>query len=104
MKTPKEDSALELAGKTQPLRRSYSKDTEPLIFKMGEENLYRKRLIAKGIGEPCRSFATGRRPVKPFIETKMARTRTYHELQYLHQAKEHQEHPLYSLTSTLVYT
>ena len=51
MKAPKEDSALELTGKTQPLRRSYSKDTEPLIFKMGEENLYRKRLIAKGIGE-----------------------------------------------------
>ena len=40
MKTPKEDSALELTGKTQPLRRSYSKDTEPLIFKMGEENLW----------------------------------------------------------------
>ena len=51
MKAPKEDSALELTGKTQPLRRSYSKDTEPLIFKMGEENLYRKRLISKGIGE-----------------------------------------------------
>ncbi len=51
MAAPKEDSALELTGKTQPLRRSYSKDTEPLIFKMGEENLYRKRLIAKGIGE-----------------------------------------------------
>ncbi|CAG5094819.1 Oidioi.mRNA.OKI2018_I69.XSR.g13890.t2.cds [Oikopleura dioica] len=47
MKAPKEDSALELTGKTQPLRRSYSKDTEPLIFKMGEENLYRKRLISK---------------------------------------------------------